>query len=80
MADQKEAEPKVMNNRFTPEQITSIRADRAELTEDGKPVNTHKALGEKYGTSAGVISQIVRNRTYADPDYKPVNDRFDSNS
>lgn len=64
---------------FTPEQIKEIRDLRAEKHPDGsekagQPVWSHKKLGDKFGTSAGVISQIVRNRTYKDPEYTPVND------
>ena len=59
---------------FSKETIAQIRADRAQRTDDGRAVHSHAALAEKYGTTAGTISQIVRNRTYKDPDYSPVND------
>lgn len=67
------------NRRLTDEQIKEIRALRALRHPDGhdkagSPVWTHKALADKFGTQAGVISQIVRNRSHKDPDYKPVND------
>lgn len=60
--------------KFTPEQITEIRKLRAEKDEEGKPVWSHAKLAAKFGTGAGTISQIVRNRTYKDENYKPVND------
>lgn len=61
-------------NRFTAEQIAAIRASRAEIDAEGKPVHTHASLAKEYNTSAGRISQIVRNITYTDRDYKPTND------
>jgi len=64
-----------IKSRFTDEQIIDIRGKRALKNEAGDgPAHTHKALAEMFGTSAGVISQIVRNITYKDPEYTPVND------
>ena len=59
---------------FTPEQIKEIRDLRAERREDGKPLHTHAALAKQFGTTAGAISHIVRNRTYVDKTYTPTND------
>ena len=59
---------------FTPEQIKEIRALRAEKREDGKPLHSHAALAKQFGTTAGAISHIVRNRTYVDKTYTPTND------
>lgn len=69
----------VMAGRFTMEQIKEIRALRAMRYPEGhEKANqvcwSHKQLAEKFGTTPGVISHIVRNRTYKDPDYTPVND------
>lgn len=66
-------------SRFTPEQIVQIRNLRAERHPDGsenagKPIYTHAKLADMFGTKAGVISQIVRNRSHKDPNYVPVND------
>lgn len=66
---------------FTDEQIKKIRSLRAEVhpagdPKAGQPVYSHKKLADEFNTTAGVISQIVRNRTYKDPDYKPTNDGF----
>ncbi len=73
------AEPKKANRRFSDDDIKKIRALRAEVQGEGDPKPgspkwSHAKLAEKYGTTAGVISQIVRNRTYSDPNYKPTND------
>lgn len=62
------------NRRFTDDQITQIRELRAMKNEAGKAVHSHAALGKMFGVAPGVISQIVRNRTYIDKDYTPVND------
>jgi hypothetical protein len=71
MADEQDNKGK----RFDDETIKEIRAKRAEVDEEtGKPVYTHGALAKEFGTSAGRISHIVRNMTYKDPDYTPVND------
>lgn len=59
---------------FTPEQIKEIRDLRAERREDGKPLHSHAALAKQFGTTAGAISHIVRNRTYVDGTYTPTND------
>lgn len=64
---------------FTPEQIKEIRELRAQVHPEGhekagKPVWSHLALSKQFDTTAGGISQIVRNRTYKDPEYVPVND------
>lgn len=64
---------------FSPEQIASIRAKRAEVHPEGhekagKPVYSHAKLADEFGTNAGTISMIVRNRTYKNPEYTPVND------
>lgn len=62
--------------RFSDETIKEIRELRAQVdSETGKPVYTHSALAEKFHTTAGRISHIVRNLTYTDPDYVPVNDQ-----
>lgn len=60
--------------QFDGEQIKQIRADRAVSNDAGKPANSHAALAKKYGTTAGVISQIVRNRSYKDETYVPTHD------
>lgn len=72
------AEP-AKSGRFTPDQITEIRSLRALKHPDGteksgKPVHTHAGLAAMFNTTAGVISQIVRNRSHKDPNYTPVND------
>ena len=72
-----EAAPKAA--RFTADQITQIRNLRAERHPDGnelagKPMYTHAKLATMFNTTAGVISQIVRNRSHKDPNYTPVND------
>lgn len=59
---------------FSKEQIAQIRELRAEKKEDGKPVHSHAALAAQFGTTAGVISHIVRNLSYRDEAYTPVND------
>lgn len=59
---------------FSKEQVAEIRALRAEKKEDGKPVHSHAALATQFGTKAGVISHIVRNLSYRDEAYTPVND------
>lgn len=59
---------------FTNETIAEIRALRAEKREDGKPLHSHAALAKQFGTTAGAISHIVRNRTYKNPNYVPTND------
>ena len=68
----------VARQTFSTEQIAEIRKLRAEKVEDGEragsPVWSHAKLAEKFGTKAGTISQIVRNRTYKDSNYTPVND------
>lgn len=65
--------------RFTEDQIKEMRKLRAEVhpadhDKAGRPVWSHAKLAEKFNTTAGVVSQIVRNRTYKDTEYKPVND------
>jgi hypothetical protein len=69
----------VPRRSFNAEQITEIRALRAEKIVEGEkagsPVWSHAKLAAKFGTTAGVISQIVRNRTYKDPEYVMVNDK-----
>ena len=62
------------SKRFTPEQIKEIRDLRAEKREDGRPLHSHAALAKRFGTNAGAISHIVRNRTYKSENYVPVND------
>ena len=81
-APAKAAKPKVATKtdstkgkRMSDETITEIRKLRAEKDGEGNAVHTHNALAKKFGVGAGTISQIVRNRTYIDPKYKPVNDR-----
>jgi hypothetical protein len=69
-----EEKAKAGRGRFDEAQITKIRSMRAEKKEDGGPVHSHAALAAEFGTTAGVISQIVRNRSYTDANYKPVND------
>ena len=59
---------------FTDETIAEIRALRAEKREDGKPLHSHAALAKRFDTMPGAISHIVRNRTYKNPNYVPVND------
>lgn len=59
---------------FDDEQIAQIRADRAVSNDAGKPAYSHAALAKKYGTTAGVISQIVRNRSYKNENYVPTHD------
>lgn len=64
---------------FTQEQIAEIRSMRAERhpaghDKEGQPVYSHAKLAAHFGTTAGSISQIVRNRTYKNPEYTPVND------
>jgi len=66
-------------SKFTDEQIAEIRSLRALTHPEGspkagKPLHTHPALAVQFGTSAGVISQIVRNRVYKNPEYVPTND------
>ena len=68
------AEAKASRKKFTPEQIAEIRSLRAEQDENGKPVYSHAKLAEQFGTKAGVISHIVRNLSYKDENYTPVND------
>lgn len=70
----KSKEKSVPTSRMSDETIAEIRKLRAMKDEAGKPIHTHGALGQKFGVGAGTISQIVRNRTYHDPNYKPVND------
>lgn len=60
--------------KFSDDQIKEIRKLRAEKNDAGGPVHSHAKLADRFGTTAGVISQIVRNRTYKDPNYTPVND------
>ena len=65
--------------RFTDEQITEMRALRAERHPEGhdkagQPVWSHAKLAAKFDTKAGVVSHIVRNLTYKDPNYTPTND------
>ena len=69
-------EAKKTRNSFTAEQVAQIRADRAVPAEEDptRPANSHAMLATKYGTTAGVISQIVRNRTYKDAAYTPTFD------
>lgn len=70
-----EAAPAKSMGRFSPEQISEIRTMRAERSEEtGRPAWSHAKLAERFETTAGVISQIVRNRTYKDPNYTPTND------
>lgn len=73
------AEATKTRNVFSQDQIDEIRSLRAEVHPEGhdkagKPVWSHAKLADKFGTNAGTISMIVRNRTYKDPDYKPTND------
>lgn len=73
------AAPAVGRKTFSVEQIAEIRALRAEVHPEGtdkagKPVHSHAQLAKQFGTTPGSISQIVRNRTYKNPDYVPVND------
>lgn len=66
---------KKQRGQFSKEQVAEIRALRAETdAETGKPVWSHAKLAERFDTKAGVISHIVRNLSYSDPDYTPVND------
>lgn len=71
--------PATGRKKFTDEQVTEMRSLRALKHPEGhdkvgKPIHSHKALADQFGTAAGVISQIVRNRVYKNPDYVPVND------
>jgi len=75
------AAPKAPSNarRFTDAQITEMRALRAEKHPEGhekagQPVWSHAKLAAKFDTKAGVVSHIVRNLTYKDPNYTPTND------
>lgn len=68
-----------MAARFTPDQIKEMRDLRAMRYPEGhehagKICWSHAALAKKFNTTPGVVSHIVRNRTYKDPDYVPVND------
>lgn len=77
MADQDNAtETQAPKGRgpLSDEIIKQIREDRAVANANGSPINSHKTLGDKFGVSPGVISHIVRNNTYTDPDYTPVFD------
>jgi len=65
--------------KFSTEQINEMRGLRALShptghQKAGKPIHSHKALADQFGTAAGVVSQIVRNRVYKNPNYTPVND------
>lgn len=60
--------------RLSDAQVKDIREKRSQKDENGKPVYSHNKLGEMFGMKAGTISQIVRNRSYYDPDYAPQND------
>lgn len=62
------------NKKFSDEQISEIRRLRALKSDEGAVLWSHKKLADKFGTTAGLISQIVRNRSYKDPNYTPVND------
>lgn len=68
------AAPKSGLKRFSEEQITEIRRLRALKGENGKAQYSHAALAKQFDTKPGVISHIVRNLTYQDPNYVPVND------
>lgn len=61
-------------HRFNSEEVARIRSLRAERKEDGKPAYSHNALAEMFSTKAGTISALVRNMSYYDPDYVPIND------
>jgi len=86
-AEPQTAEPETFNaeapatgrKKFTDEQVAEIRRLRSLCYPDdhpkaGKPTHSHKALADQFETAAGVISHIVRNRVYKNPDYVPVND------
>jgi hypothetical protein len=60
---------------FTPEEVREMRTLRAERHPDGRPVHSHNALAKRFNTAAGTVSQIVRNRSYRDENYTPVNER-----
>lgn len=60
--------------KFDEKTIAMIRRKRAEKNEAGSAKHSHAALAKEFNTTAGTISQIVRNRSYKDPNYKPVND------
>jgi hypothetical protein len=63
------------NKRFTDETIKEIRRLRALRDPETNAVLwSHAKLADKFECNAGQISQIVRNRSYKDPDYTPVND------
>lgn len=73
------AEVATKSTRFTADQVAEIRKLRAQRHPDGhekagKPVHTHAGLAALFNTKAGVISQIVRNRSHKDPNYTPIND------
>lgn len=60
--------------RLTDEQITAIRAMRAEDNGFNKPKNSHVKVANEFGITAGVVSHICRNNTYHNPEYTPVFD------
>ena len=68
----------VGHKKFSDAIITEIRALRNERDAEGKTVWTHAALAENFGTQAGTISQIVRNRVYKDENYVARNDKLKS--
>lgn len=59
---------------LTPEEVEAVRAMRAETNENGGPIHSHRAIGEKFNMSANSVSAVVRNLTYHDENYVPVHD------
>lgn len=70
-----QVEPRKGNRRFDDDQIAEIRRLRSLTNEDGRPTHSHAAIARKFNTQPGVISHIVRNLTYQDPNYVPTNDK-----
>ena len=60
--------------RLSADDVAKIRALRAQQDDEGRPKFSHGKIAEKFGTSAGIVSAIVRNLSYVDENYKPVND------
>lgn len=60
--------------KLDPKVVADIRAMRAKQDSEGRPLHSHKAVADAYGTTPGIVSQICRNLSYVDPDYTPVND------